>query len=276
MSRLESTFARLKQEGRAGLVAYVMAHDPDAEHCSEILRALPNAGADIIELGFPFTDPMADGPSIQRAGRRALEAGGSLSNTLALVARFREANATTPLILMGYLNPVEQMGYATFAAAARQAGVDGAIIVDAPPEEDREVRTALASEGLPLIRLATPTSDAARLQKITDGAAGFLYYVSLTGVTGARSVAADEVKAAMTRLRRATDLPIAVGFGVREPTAAAAIARVADAVVVGSAIVDEVAAAIDAGKPHEAPARVAAKVRELSEAVRSARIGVEA
>jgi tryptophan synthase alpha chain len=266
----------LKRENRAGLVAYVMAYDPDAEISYEILRALPKAGADIIELGFPFTDPMADGPAIQRAGRRALHGGGSLKNTLALVARFREEDQETPLVLMGYLNPVEQMGHARFAAQARAAGIDGAIIVDAPPEEDADIRAALQGENLALIRLATPTSDDARLKKILKEANGFLYYVSLTGVTGDKRAAAEAVRAAMTRLRRATDLPIAVGFGVRDAAAAAAIAECADAVVVGSAFVDEIARAAGAGEPQNAPALVAHKVSQLSAAVRHAREGVKA
>ena len=266
-ARLASRFDALKREGRAALVAYVMASDPDHETCLEILRGLPAAGADVIELGFPFTDPMADGPSIQKAALRALKAGGSLKKTLELAKRFRETNKDTPLILMGYANPIEQMGYEAFARATRDAGADGAIIVDLPPEEDAPLRRAFEANGLSIIRLATPTTDANRLTKVLEGASGFLYYVSVAGVTGANAAAAGDVKSAVERLKRATSLPIAVGFGVREPEAARAIAQTADAVVVGSAFVDE----ITATAPHQAAERVLHKVRQMSEAVRSAR-----
>lgn len=248
-----------------------MASDPDHETCAEILRGLPAAGADVIELGFPFTDPMADGASIQRAALRALKAGGSLKATLKLARRFRETDVQTPLILMGYANPVEQMGYETFATAMREAGADGAIIVDLPPEEDAPLRAAFARHGLAVIRLATPTTDDNRLTKVLEGASGFLYYVSVAGVTGGHAANAGAVRGAVERLKRATDLPLAVGFGVREPEAARAIAETADAVVVGSAFVDEIAA----GSPQEAADRVLRKVRLLSEAVRSARRNVE-
>jgi len=265
--RLSTRFTALKRANRAALVAYVMASDPDHETCLEILRGLPAAGADIIELGFPFTDPMADGPSIQRAALRALKAGGSLRNTLELVRRFREHDKDTPLILMGYANPIEAMGYAPFAEAMREAGADGAIIVDLPPEEDGPLRAAFAANGLSIIRLATPTTDDNRLTKVLEGASGFLYYVSVAGITGAKAAAADAVRSAVERLKRATDLPVAVGFGVREPEAARAIAETADAVVVGSAFVDEIAAA----PPGQAAEHVLRKVRLLSEAVRSAK-----
>jgi tryptophan synthase alpha chain len=281
-ARLASCFASLKREGRAGLVAYVMASDPDHETCFEILRELPKAGADVIELGFPFTDPMADGPSIQKAALRALKAGGSLKQTLALAKRFRETDAHTPLILMGYANPIEQMragtetagrrpavpgGYDVFANAMRDAGADGAIVVDLPPEEDGPLRAAFAANGLSIIRLATPTTNANRLTKVLEGASGFLYYVSVAGVTGANAAPSSAVRAAVERLKSATDLPIAVGFGVREPEAARAIALTADAVVVGSAFVDEIAV----GPVAQAADRVLRKVAQLSEAVRSAR-----
>lgn len=266
-TRLASRFAALKREGRAGLVAYVMASDPDHETCFEILRGLPKAGADVIELGFPFTDPMADGPSIQKAALRALKAGGSLKQTLALAKRFRETNADTPLILMGYANPIEQMGYERFAGAMAEAGADGAIVVDLPPEEDGPLRASFAAAGLSIIRLATPTTDTNRLTKVLDGASGFLYYVSVAGVTGANAATSSAVRAAVERLRSATDLPIAVGFGVREPEAARVIALTADAVVVGSAFVDEIAV----GPVAQAADRVLRKVAQLSEAVRSAR-----
>jgi tryptophan synthase alpha chain len=266
-TRLASRFAALKREGRAGLVAYIMASDPDHETCFEILRGLPAAGADVIELGFPFSDPMADGPSIQKAALRALKVGGSLKQTLDLARRFRETNTDTPLILMGYANPIESMGYDAFAQAMHASGADGVIIVDLPPEEDAPLRTTFATRGLSIIRLATPTTDANRLTKVLDGASGFLYYVSVAGVTGANAATASAVRAAVERLRAATDLPIAVGFGVREPQAARAIAQTADAVVVGSAFVDE----IENAPPAEAAERVLRKVRILSEAVRQAR-----
>ncbi|MEQ1819070.1 MAG: tryptophan synthase subunit alpha [Terricaulis sp.] len=265
--RLASRFATLKREGRAGLVAYVMASDPDHETCFEILRGLPTAGADVIELGFPFSDPMADGPSIQKAALRALKAGGSLKQSLELARRFRETDKDTPLILMGYANPIESMGYEAFAKSMAASGADGVIIVDLPPEEDAPLRATFTSNGLSIIRLATPTTDDSRLTKVLDGASGFLYYVSVAGVTGANAATSAQVRAAVERLKRATDLPIAVGFGVREPEAARAIAVNADAVVVGSAIVDE----ITAGPAPQVVERVLRKVAQLSEAVRSAR-----
>ncbi|MGD9979821.1 MAG: tryptophan synthase subunit alpha [Hyphomonadaceae bacterium] len=266
-ARLASRFAALKREGRAGLVAYVMASDPDHETCLEILRGLPEAGADVVELGFPFTDPMADGRSIQKAALRALKAGGSLKKTLELAGRFRETDADTPLILMGYANPIEQMGYDAFARAMHDAGGDGAIVVDLPPEEDAPLRAAFAANGLSIIRLATPTTDDNRLTKVLDGASGFVYYVSVAGITGANSATSTGVRSAVERLKRATDLPIAVGFGVREPDMARAIALTADAVVVGSAFVDEIAA----GPAPQAADRVLRKVAQLSEAVRQSR-----
>jgi tryptophan synthase alpha chain len=266
-TRLASRFAALKREGRAGLVAYVMASDPDHETCFEILRGLPSAGADVIELGFPFTDPMADGPSIQKAALRALKAGGSLKQTLELARRFRETDTDTPLILMGYANPIETMGYEVFANAMAASGADGVIIVDLPPEEDAPLRATFDANGLSIIRLATPTTDDNRLTKVLAGASGFLYYVSVAGVPGANAAASADVRSAVERLKRATSLPIAVGFGVREPEAARAIAVNADAVVVGSAFVDEIAA----GPAPQAVERVLRKVAQLSEAVRSAR-----
>lgn len=268
-SRIDQRFAALKAEGRAGLIAYVMAFDPDLESSLEIIKALPAAGADVIEVGFPFSDPMAEGPSIQKAAERGLKAGGSLRGTLDLVARFRETDQTTPVILMGYANPVEHMGAAAFAERAKAAGADGVILVDLPPEEDLETRSALGRQGLSLIRLATPTTDAARLPVVLEGVTGFLYYVSVTGVTGAQAIGVDAARAAVERLKRSTDLPIAVGFGVRDAQSAAAIARVADAVVVGSAFVDIVAKAAADGLP--VAQAVSAKVNELARAVRTAR-----
>lgn len=266
-TRLRTKFASLKRDGRAGLVAYIMASDPDHETCFEILRGLPAAGADVIELGFPFSDPMADGVSIQLAAQRALKAGGSLRKTLDLARRFRAEDQTTPLILMGYANPVEQMSYDVLSREMASAGADGIIIVDLPPEEDAPLRAAFAPNDLSIIRLATPTTDDKRLTKVLEGASGFLYYVSVAGVTGTNAATSEAVQNAVARLKRATELPIAVGFGVRTPEAAHAIAQDADAVVVGSAFVDEIAA----GGSEQAVERVLRKVKQLSEAVRTAR-----
>ncbi len=265
-SRLHARFKDLKTANRAALVTYVMASDPDHGACLEILRGLPAAGADVIELGFPFSDPMADGVSIQLAAQRALKAGGSLKKTLELARQFRETDRDTPLILMGYANPIESMGYDAFAAAMHEAGADGAIVVDLPPEEDAPLRAAFAAHDLSIIRLATPTTDEKRLTKVLEGASGFLYYVSVAGVTGTQAATADAVRGAVARLKGATDLPIAVGFGVRTPEAARAIGETADAVVVGSAFVDEIATG-----GQDAADRVLRKVRLLSEAVRAAR-----
>ncbi|MEQ7153724.1 tryptophan synthase subunit alpha [Brevundimonas aurifodinae] len=268
--RIDARFAALKAEGRAGFVAYVMAGDPSRDEALEILRGLPAAGADIIELGFPFSDPMAEGPPIQRAALRGLKAGLTLRGTLDLARAFRDGDAETPLILMGYLNPLETYGYAAFAYDAAAAGVDGVIIVDCPPEEADPLSDALDAEQLSLIRLATPTSDDARLEVIARRTSGFVYYVSVAGVTGVKEAQSASVAPAVERVRRASGLPVAVGFGVKTPERAAEIARVADAVVAGSVLVDEVAAALEAGEP--APARVLAKVRALGDAVRGARV----
>lgn len=267
--RLSATFAALKAKDQAGLVAYMMANDPDFDTSLAILKALPAAGADVIELGFPFSDPMADGPVIQAAAERALKAGGSLRSALRMVKAFRETDAHTPVILMGYANPVATMGELTFAHQAAQAGADGAIVVDLPPEEDTELRQAFDNQKLSLIRLTTPTTDENRLPTVLAGISGFVYYVSITGVTGAAAPVAEQAKAAVERLKRATDLPIAVGFGVRTEETAAAIAAVADAVVVGSAFVDEIAAY--AGNPSGARDAVIAKVATLARAVHGAR-----
>ncbi len=270
-ARLDHRFASLKREGRAGLVAYVMACDPDLETSFEILRGLPSAGADIIELGFPFTDPMADGPSVQRAGERALKAGGSLRKALALVERFRKQDQATPIVLMGYTNCVHAMTIDGFAQEAARVGADGAIIVDTPPEEDAPLRAAMTKAGLSLIRMATPTTDAKRLATILDGASGFLYYVSVAGVTGVKATPVDAARISIAAIKAATSLPVALGFGVRDPSMARDVARFADAVVVGSAFVDEIGAALKDGKPREAAERVFRKVKQLSDAVRSAR-----
>ena len=269
-ARIDARFAALKAAGRAGFVTYVMAGDPTPDAALEILRGLPAAGADLIELGIPFSDPMAGGPPIQKAAIRALKAGLTLKGTLDLARAFRDGDADTPLILMGYLNPIESYGYDAFARDAAASGVDGVIVVDCPPEEADPLSDALDAHKVALIRLATPTSDDARLKIIARRTSGFVYYVSVAGVTGVKEAQALSVAPAVARVRKASGLPVAVGFGVRTPERAAEIARVADAVVVGSALVDEVAAALEAGA--SAPERVLARVRALSDAVRAARV----
>lgn len=268
-ARIDARFAKLKAEGRAGFVPYVMTGDPSRDEALQILKGLPAAGADLIELGLAFSDPMAEGPPIQRAALRGLKAGMTLRGTLDLVADFRKVDQDTPLILMGYLNPVESYGYEVFARDAAEAGVDGIIVVDCPPEEAAPLLAALKAADLSLIRLATPTSDDERLKVIAEGTSGFVYYVSVAGVTGVKEAVAAEVAPAVERVRRAADLPVAVGFGVKTPERAAEIARVADAVVAGSVFVNEVAAALEANEP--AVPRVLAKVKALSDAVRIAR-----
>lgn len=268
-ARIDARFARLKAENRAGFVPYVMTGDPSRDEALEILKGLPAAGADLIELGLAFSDPMAEGPPIQRAALRGLKAGMTLRGTLDLVADFRKGDQDTPLILMGYLNPVESYGYETFARDAAEAGVDGIIVVDCPPEESAALATALDAAQVSLIRLATPTSDDDRLKVIAEGTSGFVYYVSVAGVTGVKEAVAAEVAPAVERVRAAANLPVAVGFGVRTPERAAEIARVADAVVAGSVFVDEVAAALEANEP--AAPRVLAKVKALADAVHGAR-----
>jgi tryptophan synthase alpha chain len=268
--RLSARFAACAAQGRAALVTFVTAGDPDLATSAEILAALPGAGADVIELGMPFTDPMADGPAIQRGNLRSLAAGTTLKAVLAMVKSFRAQDDQTPIVLMGYFNPILSFGPERFAVEAKAAGIDGCIVVDLPPEEAGELAPALAAHGLHLVRLATPTTDARRLPAVLDGASGFLYYVAVAGVTGANSAAAADVAAAVTRLKAATSLPIAVGFGVRTPDQAAAIAAHADAVVVGSAIVDAIGAAAEA-RANDIPARVAAQVAGLAAAVRGAR-----
>jgi tryptophan synthase alpha chain len=268
--RIDARFAALKAERRAGFVAYVMAGDPTRDEALQILRGLPAAGADLIELGFPFSDPMAEGPPIQRAALRGLKAGLTLKGTLALAADFRAGDADTPVILMGYLNPIESYGYETFARDAAASGVDGLIVVDCPPEEAGPLSDALDAAQVSLIRLATPTSDDARLKLIAERTSGFVYYVSVAGVTGVKEAQTVSVAPAVERVRKASGLPVAVGFGVKTPERAAEIARVADAVVAGSVLVDEVAAALDANEP--AVPRVLAKVKALADAVRGARV----
>jgi tryptophan synthase alpha chain len=262
MSRIEARFAALAKEKRAGLVTFVTAGDPDAATSAAILKGLGGAGADIIELGMPFSDPMADGPAIQASSLRALKNGQNMHKTLAMVRDFRAGDDKTPIVLMGYYNPIYIYGVDTFVADAKAAGVDGLIVVDLPPEED-ELAKPLAKAGLDFIFLATPTSDAKRLPAIVRHASGFIYYVSVLGITGTTSANADNVASALSRIRATTKLPIAVGFGVKTPQDAAAIAKSADAVVVGSAIVEKVR---ESGQAEP----VLAFVRTLAQGVRSA------
>ncbi len=273
--RIEARFAELRAAGRGGLVAFVTAGDPDLATSEAILARLPEAGADVIELGIAFTDPMADGPAIQEANQRALRAGITLKRTLGMVARFRERDERTPIVLMGYVNPVLSFGIEAFVDRAAAVGVDGLILVDLPPEEDAELRLPARAAGLDVIRLATPTTDAARLPRVLDGASGFLYYVSVAGITGTKSALEGDVAAALGRLRAATELPLAVGFGIRTPRQAAAVAARADAAVVGSAIVGEIKARLDAsGRPGPGLVdAVADFVQDLGRAVRTARQG---
>jgi tryptophan synthase alpha chain len=245
MTRIDATFARLRSEGRKAFVAYMMAGDPDEATSRAVMAGLPGAGVDIIELGVPFTDPMADGPTIQLAGQRALAGGMTLDRTLAMVRDFRQSDATTPIVLMGYYNPIYAHGVDRFLAEATAAGVDGLIVVDLPPEEDAELCLPAQAAGLNFIRLATPTTDDQRLPKVLTNTSGFVYYVSITGITGAAAAQAADVGPEVARIKAATDLPVIVGFGITTPEAAQAIAGVADGCVVGSAIV----AQIGAGKP---------------------------
>ena len=245
MTRIDSKFAALRAEGRKAFVTYVMAGDPDYETSLELIRGLPGAGADIIELGVPFTDPMADGPTIQLAGQRALEAGQTLERTLAMAAEFRKADDTTPIVLMGYYNPIYNRGVERFLEDARAAGIDGLIVVDLPPEEDEELCIPAQAAGLDFIRLATPTTDDKRLPKVLTNTSGFVYYVSITGITGAAAAEAADVGPEVARIKAGTDLPVVVGFGIRTPDTAQRIAAVADGCVVGSAIVAE----MGAGRP---------------------------
>jgi tryptophan synthase alpha chain len=273
MTRIEQRFAALKREGRAGLITYLTCGDPDAESFAQILGGLPQAGADLIELGVPFSDPMADGPAIQAAGLRALKAGMTLPKVLATVYAFRATDKATPIVLMGYYNPIYHYGVAKFLADAQTAGVDGLIVVDLPPEHDEELCLPAQRAGLDFIRLATPTTDDKRLPQVLKNTQGFLYYVAVAGVTGTKSAAGDVITAAVTRLKKHTDLPVAVGFGIRTPAQAAAVAKVADAAVVGSALVERVASALDPdGKATPALIKaVLGDVQALSQGVKGAR-----
>lgn len=245
MTRIDQCFARLRQEGRKAFVSYIMAGDPDHDTSLALMKGLPAAGVDIIELGVPFTDPMADGPTIQLAGQRALERGQTLEKTLEMVRRFRAEDNQTPIVLMGYYNPIYNRGVARFLADATDAGVDGLIVVDLPPEEDEELCLPARAAGINFIRLATPTTDDKRLPKVLQNTSGFVYYVSITGITGAAAAEAGAVGPEVARIKRQTDLPIIVGFGITSPEAAQEIAAVADGCVVGSAIVKR----IGAGEP---------------------------
>ena len=273
-TRIERRFAELKAANRAGLVIFVTAGDPSYDVSRDLVLALPEAGADVIELGMPFTDPMADGPAIQASSLRALKNGHNMKRTLQLVRDFRAANDTTPIVLMGYYNPIYSYGVAKFLKDAVGAGVDGLIVVDLPPEEDEELCLPALKAGLNFIRLATPTTDDRRLPKVLNNTSGFVYYVSIAGITGTKSAANVDIATAVTRLKRHTALPLAVGFGINTAEQAKAIAKAADAAVVGSAIVSRIASHVSAdGKPQPGAAEAALSlVRELAIGVRAARL----
>ena len=274
-TRIEKRFAALKAEGRAAVVTFVTAGDPDAETSLAIVKALPGVGADVIELGMPFTDPMADGPAVQAAGLRALNAGQTMRKTLAMVREFRKDNDATPIVLMGYYNPIYIYGVEKFLADAKAAGVDGFIVVDLPTEEDDEFCLPALKAGFNFIRLATPTSDDKRLPVILKNTSGFVYYVSITGITGAAAPDPAKVKEAVARIKRHTNLPVAVGFGVKTAEQARAIAQAADGVVVGSALIDALKATLDAsGKVQAGSVGAVTKlVASLAAGVRSAKRG---
>jgi tryptophan synthase alpha chain len=276
-TRLDTRFADLARQGRAGLVTYVMAGDPDRETARAIMKALPGAGADVIEFGMPFTDPMADGPSVQAAGLRALHGGQTLAKTLEDVAAFREGDRDTPIVLMGYYNPIYIYGVDRFLADAKAAGIDGLIVVDLPPEEDAELCLPALKAGLNFIRLATPTTDDRRLPTVLGNTSGFVYYVSITGITGAATPDFRKTAEAVARIKRHTSLPVAVGFGVKNAEHAEAVARGADAVVVGSALVDALKTSLDADgrATGRTVAAVADLVASLAAGVRGARQAAE-
>ncbi|WP_371225997.1 tryptophan synthase subunit alpha [Roseovarius sp. 2305UL8-3] len=263
MTRIDSKFAQLRADGKKAFVAYVMAGDPNYEKSLEVVKGLPGAGVDVIELGLPFTDPMADGPTIQLAGQRALEGGMTLKKTLALATEFRKGDDTTPIVLMGYYNPIYHHGVEAFLTDAKAAGIDGLIVVDLPPEEDDELCIPAQKAGLNFIRLATPTTDDKRLPKVLTNTSGFVYYVSITGITGAAEAQATDVGPEVARIQAATDLPVIVGFGINTPEKSRAIASVADGSVVGSAIV----AMIGEGKPVD---EVLGFVKTLADGAHSA------
>lgn len=266
MSRIQTVFARLRAQGRKALVPFITAGDPDAALTVPLMRALVEAGADVIELGVPFSDPMADGPTIQRASERALARGMNLKRVLELVAEFRREDATTPVVLMGYANPIESMGLAAFADAAQAAGVDGVLVVDYPPEECIEFGQTMRARGIDPIFLLAPTSADARIAQLADVASGYIYYVSLKGVTGSAALDVDAVAARLPAIREKTGLPVGVGFGIRDAATAAAVARIADAVVVGSRIIEE----IEQSTPDTACARVRALVAGIRSGIDAA------
>jgi tryptophan synthase alpha chain len=266
-TRIDARFAALKKECRAGLVTFVTAGDPDQETSLTILKGLPAAGADVVELGMPFSDPMADGPAIQASSLRALRAGACMTKTLALVRAFRAGDSDTPVVLMGYYNPIYAYGGERFLAHAKAAGVDGLIVVDLPPEEDDELCLPALKRGLSFIRLATPTTDDKRLPAVLANTSGFVYYVSITGITGTRAGQAAALRDAVARLHRHTELPVAIGFGIRKPEQAEEVARIAEGVVVGSALVEAVS-----GQRDSAAERVLSRVGALAQAVRGARM----
>ncbi|MBL9051151.1 MAG: tryptophan synthase subunit alpha [Tabrizicola sp.] len=263
MTRIDDTFARLRSQGKKAFVAYIMGGDPDEAASLAVMQGLPAAGVDIIELGMPFTDPMADGPTIQAAGQRALEGGMTMDRVLAMVRAFRKGDATTPIVLMGYYNPIYSRGVERFLKDATEAGIDGLIVVDLPPEEDDELCIPAQTAGLNFIRLATPTTDDKRLPKVLQNTSGFVYYVSVTGITGAAAAQAAEVGPEVARIKRSTDLPIVVGFGINSPEAARTIASVADGCVVGSAIVKRIG-------EGQSSSQVLAFVAELAKGAHSA------
>ena len=272
MSRIAARFAALRAEGRGALIPFLEAFDPDRATSAAILRGMPGAGADLIEIGMPFTDPMADGPTIQAAGLRGLKAGATLAGTLDLVREFRAHDNATPIILMGYLNPLLAFGIAHFCARAADAGVDGLIVVDLPTEEADLLAPDAFIHGLDIIRLVAPTTSDERLRHVLEGSSGFVYYVSIAGITGTRTASADELASAIPRIRRATDLPIAVGFGVRSPAQAAEAVRLADAAIVASVLIDNMAAGLIDG--HATPSTVPGvldQIRSLAQAVRQSR-----
>lgn len=273
MSRIEQRFAKLKDENRTAFVSFVMAGDPKPDTFAKLLKGLPAAGVDVIEIGMPFTDPMADGPAIQLAGQRALAAGQTLKKTLADIATFRKGDDETPIVLMGYYNPIFNHGVAAFLTDAKAAGVDGLIVVDLPPEEDAELCIPAREAGIDFIRLATPTTDEARLPTVLKNTSGFVYYVSVNGITGDKSADTSAVEAAIARIKAKTDLPVVVGFGIRTPEQGAALAGVADGVVVGSAIIETIAGRLDRkGGPKVGLVKnVTAFVKSLADAVHSAR-----
>ncbi|MDM9651162.1 tryptophan synthase subunit alpha [Pseudomonas wenzhouensis] len=268
MSRLQNRFAELKAENRAALVTFITAGDPDYATSLSILKGLPDAGADVIELGMPFTDPMADGPAIQLANIRALDGKQGMRQTLQMVREFRQGNQSTPLVLMGYYNPIFVYGVERFISDAKEAGVDGLIVVDLPPEHNDELCEPAQSAGIDFIRLTTPTTDDDRLPTVLAGSSGFVYYVSVAGVTGAGAATMDHVEEAVARLRRHTDLPLCIGFGIRTPEHAAEVAKRAEGAVVGSALIDKIA---EAKSPQQAIDGVLGLCRELAEGVRGAR-----